>query len=136
MGPSLEWGRQIVTKPHLEVPGEPLERRDRDTAHSHLHEAPCGDRAQSEGSQDCTWEGPWRQRRQELQAPWLGSVICRIFNLEALEPPREPAHQLSPPPPPSSRGTSEAGSLFLCPGASVHVGLPYPISLSSSCPAF
>jgi len=43
LGPSQEWGRQGVTKPHLEVPGEPPERRDRDTAGSHLHEAPCGD---------------------------------------------------------------------------------------------
>lgn len=71
-----------------------------------------------------------------VTALWLGLGICRIFNQEALQPPREPAHQLLPPPPPSSCGTSEAGSLFLCPGASAHVGLPYPTFSSSSCPAF
>lgn len=44
MGPSQEWGRQTVTKPHLEVPGEPLERRDRDVVDFLLHQASCGDR--------------------------------------------------------------------------------------------
>lgn len=69
-----------------------------------------------------------------VTALWLGLGICRIFNQEALQPPREPAHQLLPPSPPSSCGTSEAGSLFLCPGASAHVGLPYP-TFSSCHPA-
>lgn len=48
MGPSQEWGRQGVTKPHLEVPGEPLEHRDRDTADPHLLEASC-DRGSEQG---------------------------------------------------------------------------------------
>lgn len=93
MGPSREWGRQTVTKPHREVPGKPLERRDGDVADFLLLQASRGDRDSERGQPALPLGGGLVAAEAGITRTSAGllSAGCSVW-----KSPREPAHQLSP----------------------------------------
>lgn len=114
-------GGKESPSPTLEVPGEPLEQEIDCGPPHHLLEASCGQGLRA-SSQTAPGRALAAAEAGNCQGPWLGrlSVGFSIWKLWShVGKPGTPARL---PPPPSSRGTSEAGSLFLCPGASAHVG--------------